>query len=103
LERIEPRLYRLFKLLILALLIGVAGAIFAWLGSDAWVRAYDHASCVAVMVAAAMALLGGLAVAVWGLVAFLSSRHVLRSRLKDQKQRELAWDIMMARHLPLED
>jgi hypothetical protein len=52
------------------------------------------------MVVGAMALLGGLAVAVWGLAAFLMSRHARRSMLNDQKQRELAWDLMMARHLP---
>jgi hypothetical protein len=54
-----------------------------------------------VMVAGAVALLGGLAAAVWGLVAFLISRRAHRSRLNDQKQRELTWDLMMARHLPL--
>jgi hypothetical protein len=53
------------------------------------------------MVVGAMTLLGGLAVAVWGLVAFLISRNAHRPRLNDQRQRELAWDLMMARHLPL--
>jgi hypothetical protein len=53
------------------------------------------------MVVGAVALLGGLVVAVCGLLAFLGSRHAHRSMLKDQKQRELAWDLMMARHMPL--
>jgi hypothetical protein len=99
LERIAPWLYRLFTLLLVStLLIGVVGVVgvVVWLGPNAWPKA---ASMIA---AGAMALLGGLAFALWGLATFFISRDARRSRLNDRQQRELRWDLMMARHLPLE-